>query len=130
MSKVVDFLSEAKTYYLATVEDDQPRVRPFGAAVEYNGKVYFTTGNQKNVFKQLIKNPKIEISAMAKGKWIRVTGNAVVDETIEVKKAMFDAVPVLKKMFSNYDGELAVLYIDKMKAVVYSYTDEPIELEN
>lgn len=73
------------------------RYYTFGAAVEYNGKVYFTTGNQKNVFKQLIKNPKIEISAMAKGKWIRVTGNAIVDETIEAKKAMFDAVPVLKK---------------------------------
>lgn len=130
MSKVVDFLNEAKTYYIATVEDDQPRVRPFGATVEYNGKVYLATNNQKNVFKQLVNNPKIEISGMAKGKWIRITGNAVVDETMEAKKAMLDANPVLKNMYSIDDVVFAVFYIDKMKAVVYSFTDEPIELED
>jgi len=130
MSKVVDFLNEAKTYYLATVEEDQPRVRPFGAAAEYNGKVYLSTNKEKNVFKQFVKNPKIEISGMAKGQWIRITGNAVVDETIDAKKAMLDANPFLEKTYSVNDGKLAVFYIDKMKAVVYSYADEPLELED
>jgi len=130
MSKVVDFLNEAKIYYIATVEDDQPRVRPFGAATEYNGKVYLATSNEKDVFKQFVKNPKIEISGMAKGKWIRVTGNAVVDETMDAKKAMLNANPFLEKTYSVNDGKLSVFYIDKMKAVVYSFAGEPLELEN
>jgi uncharacterized pyridoxamine 5'-phosphate oxidase family protein len=82
MSKVVDFLNEAQTYYLATVEDGQPRVRPFGATVEYNGKVYLATNNQKKVYQQLVANPKIEVSGMANGKWIRLSGEAVFDDSI------------------------------------------------
>jgi len=113
MSKVVDFLNEAKIYYIATVEDDQPRVRPFGAATEYNGKVYMATSNEKNVFKQFVKNPKIEISGMAKGKWIRITGSAVVDEAMDAKKAMLEANPFFKNMYSEDYGKLAVFYIDK-----------------
>lgn len=130
MSKVVDFLNEAKIYYLATVEDDQPRVRPFGAATEYNGKVYLATSNEKHVFKQFVKNPNIEISGMAKGKWIRITGKAVVDETADAKKAMLEANPFLQKIYSIDDGKLAVFYIDKMKAVVYSHAEEPLEVED
>ena len=130
MSKVVDFLNEAKTYYIATVEDDQPRVRPFGAAAEYNTRVYLGTQNDKNVFKQLVKNPKIEISGMANGKWIRITGNAVVDEATDAKEAMLNANPFLKKMHSADDGRFVVFYIDKMKAVVYSFEGEPLELED
>ncbi|KKA60816.1 pyridoxamine 5'-phosphate oxidase family protein, partial [Escherichia coli 9.1649] len=72
MSQVVDFLNEAKTYYFATVEGDQPRVRPFGAAMERNGKVYLGTTNQKKVYQQLLANSKVEVSGMAKGKWIRL----------------------------------------------------------
>src|SRR5574344_1535346 len=78
MSQVVDFLNEAKTYYFATVEGDQPRVRPFGAAMERNGKVYLGTTNQKKVYQQLLANSKVEVSGMAKGKWIRLTGEAVI----------------------------------------------------
>ena len=130
MSKVVDFLNEAKIYYIATVEDDQPRVRPFGAAAEHNGKVYMATSNEKNVFKQFVKNPKIEISGMVKGKWIRITGNSIIDETIDAKKAMLNANPFLEKTYNVNDGKLTVFYIDKMKAVVYSYADEPLELED
>jgi uncharacterized pyridoxamine 5'-phosphate oxidase family protein len=130
MSKVVDFLNEAQTYYIATVEDDQPRVRPFGATMEYNTKVYLGTQNDKNVFKQLVKNPKIEISGMANGKWIRITGNAVVDEATDAKEAMLNANPFLKKMHSADDGRFVVFYIDEMKAVVYSFEGEPLELED
>jgi len=130
MSKIVDFLNEAKTYYLATVEDDQPRVRPFGATVEYNGKIYLSTSSDKKVYAQFTRNPKIELSGIAKGKWIRITGNAVVDEAIEAKEAMLEANPFLKNIYSINDGKLAVFYIDKIKAVVYSFDGESIELED
>lgn len=130
MSQVVDFLNDAKTYYIATVEDDQPRVRPFGAAVEYNGKVYLATNNQKKVYQQLIANPKTEVSGMAKGQWIRLSGEAVVDNSVEAKQAMLDANPALKNMYSLEDDIFAVFYLDNMKATVYSFTGEPVELEN
>ncbi len=130
MSKVVDFLVEAKVFYIATVEEDQPRVRPFGGTMEFNSRVYLTTSKEKKVFKQLVKNPKIELSGITKGQWIRITGNAVVDETVDAKKAMLEANPYLKNRYSEDYGKLAVFYIDKMKAVVYSNIDEYVELEN
>lgn len=130
MSKVVEFLNEAKIYYIATTEDGQPRVRPFGATVEYNGKVYLATNNQKKVYQQLLSNPKTEISGMAKGKWIRLSGEAVFDDSIEAKEAMLSANPSLKDMYSLDDGLFAVFYLDNMKASVYSYTSEPEILEN
>lgn len=130
MSKVVDFLNEAKTYYLATVEDGQPRVRPFGATVEHNGKVYLATNNTKKVYKQLIENPKTEISGMAKGKWIRLSGEAVFDDSVEAKEAMLEANPALKNMYSLDDGVFAVFYLENMQAVVYSFSDEPVVLED
>lgn len=129
MNKVVEFLNEAKVYYLATIEGDQPRVRPFGATAEYNGKVYLATRNDKNVYTQFVENPKIELSGTSNGKWIRITGAAVVDERIEAKEAMLDANPFLKSMYSMDDGKLAVFYIDQMKAVLYSNSEQPIELE-
>lgn len=130
MSQVVDFLNEAKTYYIATVEEGQPRVRPFGATVEYNGKVYLTTNNQKKVYNQLIKNPKTEVSGMVNGKWIRLTGEAVFDDSVEVKKAMLEANPSLNSMYRIDDGIFEVFYLDHMQAVVYSFTEEPEILEN
>lgn len=130
MSKVVDFLNEAKMYYLATVEDGQPRVRPFGATVEYNKKVYLCTNNQKKVYQQLIANPKLEISGMVKGTWIRLTGEAVFDNTVEAKQAMLEANPSLKNMYSLDDGIYEIFYIKNMQAVVYSFTGEPETLEN
>jgi uncharacterized pyridoxamine 5'-phosphate oxidase family protein len=130
MSKVVDFLNEAKTYYLATVEGDEARVRPIGATVEYNGKVYFGTNNQKEMFKQLIKNPSVAISGMNNTHWIRITGMAVVDNSADAKRAMLEANPVLKDMYSINDGIFEVFFIEDMKAVLYSFTSAPIELEN
>lgn len=130
MSKVVDFLNEAKTYYLATVEDDQPRTRPFGATVEHNGKVYLATNNTKKVYQQLIKNPKTEISGMAAGKWIRLSGEAVFDDSVEAKQAMLEANPALKNMYSLEDEIFAVFYLDNIQAVVYSFAGEPVVLED
>ncbi|MFP3154059.1 pyridoxamine 5'-phosphate oxidase family protein [Lachnospiraceae bacterium ZAX-1] len=130
MSKVVDFLNEAKVYYLATVEDNQPRVRPFGATAEFNGKVYFCTNNEKNVFKQLLNNPKIEISGMVPdGRWIRITAEAVVDDNDEARKAMLAANPNLASIYTVNDGKFEVFYIDDVKAIEYSFTGEPVVLE-
>lgn len=130
MSKVVDFLNAAKTYYLATVEDGEARVRPIGATVEYNGKVYFGTNNQKDMFRQMVKNPSIAISGMAGSEWIRITGKAVIDDNDEVRKAMLEAFPELKNMYSIGDGLFEVFYIEDMRAIVYSFGGEPVELEN
>ena len=130
MSKVVDFLNEIKTYYLATVEDGEARIRPIGATVEFNGKVYLATNNQKEMFKQITNNPSIAVSGFDGSKWIRITGKAVIDSSIEAKKAMLEANPGLKNMYSVEDGLFEVFYIEDMKATLYSFTDAPVELEN
>ena len=130
MSQVVDFLNEAKTYYFATVEGDQPRVRPFGAAMERNGKVYLATTNQKKVYQQLLANSKVEVSGMAEGKWIRLTGEAVIDDTVEAREAMLEANPLLRVMYSADDGKFTVFYLKNMQAVLYSLTGDPEILDN
>lgn len=130
MSKVVDFLNEAKTYYLATVEENEARVRPIGATVAYNGKVYFATNNKKEMFQQLCKNPNVAISGMSNMQWIRITGKAVVDPDIDAKKALLEANPAVKEMYSINDGIFEVFYLKDMKAILYSFTEAPVELEN
>lgn len=130
MSQVVDFLNEAKTFYFATVEGDQPRVRPFGAAMERNGKVYLGTTNQKKVYQQLLANSKVEVSGMAKGKWIRLTGEAVIDDTVEAREAMLEANPFLRDWYSADDGKFTVFYLKNMQAVLYSFTGDPEILDN
>lgn len=130
MSQVVDFLNEAKTCYFATVEGDQPRVRPFGLAMERNGKVYLSTTNQKKVYQQLLANSKVEVSGMAKGKWIRLTGEAVIDDTVEAREAMLEANPPLRDMYSADDGKFTVFYLKNMQAVLYSFTGDPEILDN
>jgi uncharacterized pyridoxamine 5'-phosphate oxidase family protein len=126
MEKVLEFLKEAGTWYIATVEGDQPRVRPFGAQMVYNGKLYITTNNTKKVYKQLLANPKFEISGMNKqGQWIRITGKAIPDDTVEAKQAMLDANPGLNSMYSLDDGIFAVLSVAEATAVIYSFTADP-----
>src|SRR5471030_3209173 len=99
MNEVLEFLTSNQTFYLATIEGDQARVRPFGAVMKYEDKLYFGTNNKKPVFNQLVINPKVEISTTsAKGEWIRLSGNAVVDSRSEVKAAMLEVMPSLKKM--------------------------------
>lgn len=99
MEKVYRFFKEVGTYYLATVEGDQPRVRPFGTVLIYEGKLYIQTGRKKAVSKQLAKNPKAEICAFKDGVWLRVAGELVDDDRYEVKKAMLDAYPELRSMY-------------------------------
>ncbi len=126
MNEVLDFLKGCGTFYLATTEGDQPRVRPFGAVCEFEGKLYIVTNNQKNVYKQMQENAKIEICGMYKGKWIRVTGNAIHDSRREARVAMMDAnTAALSSMYTVDDNLMEVLYIENGTATIYSFTEEP-----
>lgn len=125
MQRVEKFLKEAETYYLATVEGDQPRVRPFGTAHIFEGKLYIQTGKVKDVSKQLHANPKAEICAFKDGTWLRVAGELIPDERREAKVAMLEAYPSLQKMYSADDDNTEVLYFKDAIATFYSFTSEP-----
>ncbi|MBR6071166.1 MAG: pyridoxamine 5'-phosphate oxidase family protein [Ruminococcus sp.] len=125
MEKVYQFLDEAQTYYLATVEGDQPRVRPFGTALLYNGRLYIQTGKVKPVSKQIAANPKVEVCAFKDGKWLRVSGELVNDDDRAVKVAMLEKMPTLKAMYDPDDGNTQVLYFKNATAVFSSFTEAP-----
>lgn len=125
MEKVVEFLKKAGTYYLATVDGDQPRVRPFGTAHVFEGKLYIQTGKVKEVSKQLLTNPKAEICAFMKGEWIRVSGELVEDDRMEARQSMLDAYPSLQKMYAADDGNTQVFYFRNATAIISSFTHEP-----
>ena len=108
MKKVYEFLKKAEVYYLATVEDDQPHVRPFGTIDIFEDKLYIQTGKIKPVANQMKANPKIEISAMADGKWIRIAAEAVLDENIAAQEHMLESYPNLKTMYQPGDGNTEV----------------------
>ena len=129
MKEVQEFLKEAGVYYLATVEDDQPRVRPFGTAEIFEDKLYIQTGKKKDVYKQIEKNNKVEICAFKDGKWIRISGTLVADDRVEAKKNMLDKNPSLRTMYNENDDNTIVLYFDKAKAIISSFTDAPKEIE-
>ncbi len=129
MKRVYDFLKQAKTYYLATVDGDQPRVRPFGTIDLFEDRLYFQTGLVKDVAKQLAANPKFEICAFDGGKWIRVSGEAVLDERIEAQQHMLDEHPSLKNMYKAGDGNTAVYWIKNGVAVISSFTEDPVRIE-
>ena len=124
IQEVYNFLKKCGTYYLATVEGDQPRVRPFGTVEIFEGKLYIQTGKIKNVSKQLQANPT-KICACMDGKWLRVAGNLIRDDRVEAKKHMLDNYPSLKSMYSAEDDNTEVLYFEDATAVFYSFTDEP-----
>lgn len=125
MERVVKFLKEAGVYYLATVDGDQPRVRPFGTAHVFEGKLYIQTGKVKDVAKQIAKNPKVEISAFKDGAWIRVAGELVEDDRREARASMLDAYPDLKKMYDPDDGNTVVYYFKDATATLSSFTAAP-----
>jgi len=122
MKEVYDFLKEAGTYYLATEEGSQPRVRPFGTVDIFEGKLYIQTGKSKAVAKQIAANPRIEICAMDKqGRWIRVAGEAVEDNRVEAKKHMLDAYPQLRTLYSENDNNTLVLYLKNAVASIEAF---------
>ena len=125
MKRVVDFLKEAEVYYLAIVEGDQPRVRPFGTAHIFENKLYIQTGKVKDVSKQLLANPKAEICAFKNGEWIRVAGELVEDDRISARQSMLDAYPSLKNMYAADDGNTQVFYFKNAKATISAFSHEP-----
>ena len=124
MKRVLDFLKKAGVYYLATVEGDQPRVRPFGTINEFEGKLYIQTGKVKPTSKQLAANPKAEICAFADGAWIRVECELVEDDRFEAKKSMLDAYPNLRGMYDENDGNTQVLYMHNAIATLSAFGKE------
>ena len=125
MQEVYEFLKKAQTYYLATVEGDQPRVRPFGTVDIFEGRLYIQTGKSKSVSKQLQANPKAEICAFDGGRWLRVSGTLVRDDRIEAKAHMLDNYPELKAMYSADDDNTEVLYFKDAAATFSSFTEAP-----
>ena len=125
MERVCQFLKDAGVYYLATVEGDQPRVRPFGTAHIFEGKLYIQTGKVKPTSHQLAANPKAEICAFHKGTWVRIAGELVEDDRVEAKKSMLDAYPNLRGMYDENDGNTQVLYFKDAVATFSSFTAAP-----
>ena len=129
MERVEQFLKEAQTYYLATVDGDQPRVRPFGTINVFEGKMYIQTGKVKDVSKQIHANPKFELCAFKDGEWLRVAGELVEDDRREARQSMLDAYPSLQGMYSADDGNTEVFYVKNAKATFSSFTKAPETVE-
>ena len=125
MERVYNFLKEAGVYYLATVEGDQPRVRPFGTANVFEGKLYIQTGKVKPCSQQILANPNVEISAFHNGTWIRIAGELVEDDRLEAKKSMLDAYPDLRAMYNENDGNTQVFYFKNAVATFASFGAAP-----
>lgn len=126
MKRVYEFLKKAETYYLATVDKDQPRVRPFGTVNEFEGKLYIQTGKSKPVSHQIAANPKVEICAFCDGEWIRIACELVEDDRFEAKKSMLDAYPNLRAMYDESDGNTQVFYMKNVSATISSFTKKPV----
>ncbi len=125
MKRVEQFLKEAGTYYLATVDGDQPRVRPFGTIHMFEDKLYIQTGKVKDVSKQIHANPKAEICAFKDGQWLRIACELEEDPRIEAKESMLDAYPNLKSMYAADDGNTEVFYLKNATATFSSFTSAP-----
>ncbi len=126
MNEVLEFLRSCGTFYLATNEGDQPRVRPFGAVSEFEDKLYIVTNNQKKVYAQMLNNAKVEICGMSKGTWLRIEGKAIHDNRRDARQAMMDEnASVLSNMYTVDDNLMEVLYLEDVTATFYSYTLEP-----
>lgn len=125
MEEVLKFLKECGVYYLATVEDGKPRVRPFGTAEIFENHLYIQTGNKKDVFKQIQKNPNVEICAFKEGKWLRLRGILKQDDRYEARKDMLDKNPYLRGMYDENDGNTEVLYFESAEAIFSEFGKEP-----
>lgn len=124
IERIYAFLDEVHNYSLATVEGEQPRVRIFGTALLFGGKLYIQTGKKKDVSKQIAANPKVEICACKGAAWMRLCGILEEDDSREVKEAMLEKMPALKAMYSADDGNMQMLYFKCGRATFSSFTDE------
>lgn len=129
MKEVYEYLKKAGTYYLATMDGDQPRVRPFGTIDLFEDKLYIQTGKAKAVSAQMKANPKVEISAMVEGSWIRLAAEAVLDDNVAAQQHMLDEHPSLKAMYTAGDGNTEVFYLKNAKVQICSFTAPAKEIE-
>ena len=129
MKRVYDFLKNAEVYYLATVEGDRPRVRPFGTVNEFEGKLYIQTGKVKPTSKQLAVNPKAEICAFKDGAWLRIACELVEDDRFDARKSMLDAYPNLRAMYDENDGNTQVFYMSNVTATFCAFGKAPETVE-
>ena len=125
MQEVLEFLKACGVYYLATVDGDEPKVRPFGTAEIFEGKLYIQTGKKKDCYQQLLKNPKAEICSFKDGTWLRLKGKLIPDDRVEAKKDMLDKNPNLRGMYDENDDNTIVLYFTDAEATFYSFTAAP-----
>lgn len=125
MQEIYGFLKKCGTYYLATVEGDQPRVRPFGTIDLFDGKLTIQTGKVKDVSRQILQNPKIEICAFDGSCWLRVAATAVEDDRLQAKEHMLAAYPSLQKMYKPGDGNTQIFALEHGTATFSSFTDAP-----
>jgi uncharacterized pyridoxamine 5'-phosphate oxidase family protein len=125
MQKTLKFLRDAKTFYVATVDGDRPRLRPFGAIAEYNNRLYICTNNKKECYKQILANPRIEISATIDRSWIRLTGIVKRDASKDAREAVLNAVPSLQKMYKADDGFFEVLYFESGESTFFAGPGAP-----
>lgn len=127
MQEVLDFLKEAQTFFIATVDDTRPKVRPFGFWMEYENRIYFSTSNQKNVCKQLAANPYFEICCLCTGnQWMRLQGKAVFDANLEAKIRAFEVMPSLAHIYKTPDNPFfEVFYVAEGQVTFYTFHDEP-----
>lgn len=125
MERVCTFLKEAGTYFLATTDGSQPRVRPFGTAHIFENKLYIQTGKAKSVSRQIAANPNVEICAFKDGKWVRISGELVEDDRVEARKSMLDAYPELRSMYDENDENTQVFYFKNAVATFSSFTSAP-----
>lgn len=125
LNDIEAFLKKAGTYYLATDDGGQPRVRPFGTAHIFEGRLYIQTGKRKPVSRQMAANDRIEICAFDGQKWLRIAARAVEDDRREARRSMLDAYPELRKMYDEDDGNTQVLYLADATATLSSFTEPP-----
>lgn len=124
MERICEFLQKAHVFYVATMEDDQPRVRPFGIAHIIDGKLCVMTGKKKPVSKQIAANPKVEVCACVETKWVRIAGELVEDDSMETRQKMLDAYPFMKKTYAADDGNMQLLYFKNATATFDSFSGE------
>jgi uncharacterized pyridoxamine 5'-phosphate oxidase family protein len=129
MIEVKDFIKDCGVYYLATDDNGQPRVRPFGTVEIFEGKLYIQTGKNKDVYSQIMNNNKVELCALKEDKWLRLSGELVTDDRVEAKKHMLDNYKELRNMYDENDDNTAVLYFKNAKAVISSFSEEPKVIE-
>jgi len=117
LTKIYDFLHEAKRFFVATVDKDKPRVRPFGSYMIYDGKLYFSTADTKPFWRQIIENPNIEICACdGEGGWLRIEAKANPDRRKVVKEAMLRQNPRLQQIYEAHGKHVALFYITNATA--------------